>query len=119
VTVTWLGISGDGAKKKAEFQVRLPPNSVSIEGGAGQNHLNFHFAMAAFDNSSKKGQPAMTIGKTITSAVPEAQMAALLNQGIGMKNAIELVPGQYTVRVVIRDNVTGKIGSVTAPLTVN
>jgi hypothetical protein len=36
-----------------------------------------------------------------------------------MKNAIELVPGQYTVRMVIRDNVTGKIGSVTAPLTVN
>jgi VWFA-related protein len=119
VTVTWLGISGDGAKKKAEFQVRLPPNSVSIEGGAGQNHLNFDFALAAFDNSSKKGQPAMTIGKTITSAVPEAQMAALLKQGIGVKNAIELVPGQYTVRVVIRDNVTGKIGSVTAPLTVN
>ena len=28
-------------------------------------------------------------------------------------------PGQYAVRVVIRDNVTGKVGSVTAPLTVN
>jgi hypothetical protein len=36
-----------------------------------------------------------------------------------MKNALQLAPGQYTVRVVIRDNVTGKIGSVTAPLTVN
>jgi hypothetical protein len=36
-----------------------------------------------------------------------------------MKDALELGPGQYTVRVVIRDNVTGKIGSVTAPLTVN
>jgi hypothetical protein len=75
--------------------------------------------MAAFDDSNKKGQPAITIGKTITSTVPDAQMAVLRNNGIGMKNVIELGPGQYTVRIVIRDNVTGKIGSVTTPLTVN
>jgi len=120
VTVKWLGISGDGAKKDASFQIHLPPNSVSIEGSEGQNHLNFDFAVAAFDNNSKKGQPpAITIGKTITSAVPDAQMAVLRSNGIGMKNTIELGPGQYTVRVVVRDNVTGKIGSVTTPLTVN
>jgi VWFA-related protein len=119
LTVKWLGSSGEGAKKKAEFQVQLPPNSVSIEGREGENHLNFDFAMAAFDDSNKKGQPAITIGKTITSTVPDAQMAVLRNNGIGMKNVIELGPGQYTVRIVIRDNVTGKIGSVTTPLTVN
>ena len=39
--------------------------------------------------------------------------------GIDMKNALELGPGQYAIRIVIRDNVTGKVGSVTAPLTVN
>ena len=119
LTLTWLGTSGDGAKKRAEFQIQLPPNSVSLEGSEGQNHLNFDFAAAVFDNHGKKGQPPLTIGKTITTAVPDAQMAVLRNNGIGMKNAIELGPGQYTVRVVIRDNVTGKIGSVTAPLTVN
>jgi hypothetical protein len=46
-------------------------------------------------------------------------MASLRSSGIDMKNALELGPGSYVVRVVIRDNVTGKIGSVTAPLTVN
>jgi hypothetical protein len=98
----------------------LPPNSVSIEGSEGQNHLNFDLAVAAFDDNSKKGQPpAVTIGRTITTAVPDAQMAALRNTGIGMKNTIALGPGQYTVRVVIRDNVTGKIGSVTTPLIVD
>ncbi|MGA6982448.1 MAG: hypothetical protein WCC95_06150 [Candidatus Sulfotelmatobacter sp.] len=39
--------------------------------------------------------------------------------GIGFSNSLELSPGQYAVRVAIRDNVTGKVGSVTAPLTVN
>jgi VWFA-related protein len=119
MTVKWLGTSGDGAKKKADFFVHLPANSVSIEGSEGQNHLNFDFAAAAFLDNSKNSQPATTTGKTVTAAVPDAQMASLRSNGIGFRNSLELVPGQYTVRVVIRDNVTGKIGSVTAPLTVN
>ncbi len=119
LTVKWLGVSGDGEKKKAEFQVRLPPNSVSLEGNQGQSHLNFDIATAAYLDHSKNGQPASTIGKTITAAVPEAQMATLRANGIGFTNSVELSPGQYTVRVVIRDNVTGKLGSVTTPLTVN
>ncbi len=119
LTMKWLGVSGDGEKKKAEFQVHLPPDSVSIEGGEGQNHLNFDIATAAFVDNSKNGKPAMSVDKTITAAVPEAQMATFRANGIGFKNSLELGPGQYTVRVVIRDNATGKIGSLTAPLTVN
>src|SRR5580704_8434336 len=36
-----------------------------------------------------------------------------------MENALELRPGQYGIRRVNRDRVTGQIGSVTAPLTVD
>lgn len=32
---------------------------------------------------------------------------------------MELAPGQYTVRFVVRDNLTGRIGGVSAPLTVS
>jgi VWFA-related protein len=119
VTIQWLGNSGDGAKKTAQFFVRLPPGSVSIENTEGQNHLNFEFAAAAFADHSKDGKPVLTEGKTINTAVADAQMATLQTKGIGFKNSLELGPGQYTVRVVIRDNLTGKVGSVTAPLTVN
>ncbi len=52
-------------------------------------------------------------------SVSDAQMASLRASGIDMKNALNLGPGEYVVRVVIRDNVTGKIGDVTAPLTLN
>jgi len=117
--VKWLGTSGDGAKKKAEFIVHVPAGGVSIEGINGQNHLNFDFAAAAYVNKGSAGKAAITIGKTVAPSVPDAQMASLRAKGIDMKNALQLAPGQYTVRVVIRDNVTGKIGSVTAPLTVN
>ncbi|MGA2978651.1 MAG: VWA domain-containing protein [Terriglobales bacterium] len=119
LSVKWLGTSGDGAKKKAEFIVHVPAGGVSIEGINGQNHLNFDFAAAAYVNKGSAGKAAITIGKTVAPSVPDAQMASLRAKGIDMKNALQLAPGQYTVRVVIRDNVTGKIGSVTAPLTVN
>jgi VWFA-related protein len=119
MSVKWLGTTGEGAKKKTEFFIHMPANGVSIEASEGQNHLNFDVAAAAFVDNSKNGQSAITSGKTVTANVPDAQMASLRANGIGMKDTLELGPGQYTVRVVIRDNATGKIGSVTAPLTVN
>jgi VWFA-related protein len=119
ISVKWLGTSGDGAKKRAEFIVHMPSGGVSVEASDGQKHLNFDFAAAAYVNNSKNSQSAVTTGRTVNMSVSDAQMATLSSKGIDMKNALDLGPGNYIVRVVIRDNVTGKIGSVTAPLTVN
>jgi len=38
--------------------------------------------------------------------------------GITYVSDVDLKPGQYTLRLVVRDNVSGRLGSVTAPLTV-
>jgi VWFA-related protein len=119
VSVRWLETSGDGAKRKTEFIVHVPADGLSIEASNGQKRLNFDFAAAAYANNNKTGKAAVTTGRTVNPSVPDAQMASLRANGIDLKNVLELSPGQYTVRVVIRDNVTGKIGSVTAPLTVN
>jgi hypothetical protein len=51
--------------------------------------------------------------------VPETQLASVRANGVSFQNALQLNPGKYTVRFVVRDNVTGKVGSVTAPLTVD
>jgi VWFA-related protein len=116
ITMSWLGISGAGDKKKAEFQIRMPPNSVSVE---GNDRFNFEFAVAAYRDKSKDGKPTVRLGRTVSASLSPQQLASLRADGIGFRNTLELEPGQYTVRVVIRDNVTGKLGSVTAPLTVN
>ena len=123
VTLKWLGVStdgnkNDGDKKKTQLLVRLPPNSLSVV-GQDQNQLNFEFALAAYANKSKDGKPAFTQGKTMNPTLTPQRLATLRTDDIGFTDAIELAPGQYSVRVVIRDNATGKIGSVTAPLTVN
>jgi len=117
LSLKWLGTSGVGANKKAEFLIHMPADGLSIEKRNGQNHLNFDFAAVAYLTDGKTGKATKTIGKAVNTGVPDAQVASL--RFIDMKNALELGPGNYVVRVVIRDNVTGKIGSVTAPLTVN
>jgi hypothetical protein len=35
-----------------------------------------------------------------------------------LTGALDLAPGEYTVRFVVCDDLTGRIGSVAAPLTV-
>jgi hypothetical protein len=120
MTVKWMGVSGDGAKKKAELFIHVPLDSVTLQPGEeGKSRLNFDVAAAAFVEKSKDGQPVTGSSKTVTASLTDSQMTSMRANGIGMNDILELGPGRYTVRVVIRDNVTGKVGSVTAPLTVN
>jgi fibronectin type 3 domain-containing protein len=45
-------------------------------------------------------------------------MSAIREKGMAFKEALDLAPGKYTVRFVVRDNLSGRIGSVGAPLEV-
>ncbi len=118
IDVKWLGVSGDGATKKAGFLVHLPFNALSLD-PAAQNRVNFDFVVAAYAFNSKDGKASTTLGKSFTPTLNDAQLAEIRNKGVGFNYALDLVPGQYSVRFVIRDNISGKVGSVTAPLTVN
>ncbi len=119
ITMKWLSTTGSGDKKRTDFLLNVPLNGVTLQSSEGKNRINFDVASAAFLDNSKKGEPAITSNKTVSAAITDANLAKLRANGIAMQDTLELGPGHYTVRVVIRDNVTGKVGSVTAPLTVN
>jgi len=114
VTVQWLGVSSDGTSKKAVFFAHVPAGSLSFD-PAGRNQLNFDFVALAYD---KNGKEASQAAQSFTQPIPQDQLASVRAGGVGFRNALELLPGQYNVRFVVRDNVTGKVGSVTASLTV-
>ncbi len=38
--------------------------------------------------------------------------------GLNYKGLLELPSGEYTVRFIVRDNLTGRMGTLTAPLEV-
>ena len=37
-------------------------------------------------------------------------------KGVAERGALELSPGEYSVRFVVRDDLTGRMGSISAPL---
>jgi VWFA-related protein len=118
VTMKWLGVAGNGSAKKATFVVQMPPLGLAFD-TAAQNHLNFDFAVAAYTANGKSAKPTVTLGKNFSPTLTESQLATVRAKGVGFNYDLDLAPGQYAVRFVVRDNVSGKIGSVTALLTVN
>jgi VWFA-related protein len=118
VTMQWQppGPEGDkkaGDKKKVGFALRLPATSVIEE--SDKNRFDVDFIAQA----TKLGVPAGKAGQTIKGIVPASALDKIKAEGIFYSSALELAPGDYEVRFVVRDNLTGRIGSVSAPLTVN
>ena len=116
LTVEWAGLTVESGKKKAVYLAHMPPNALAFD-SSGQNKLDFDFAAVAF--SEKDGKQAAISSLNFSKSVPDAQVASVRTNGVDFRNALALGPGKYTVRFVVRDNVTGKVGSVTAPLTVD
>ncbi len=115
LTVRWRATSADGDKKKVQFGLHVAPEGVTIEGE--RNQMDLEFAIIAL--TAKSGTAADTISQTLQGAAKPETLAKLRAEGLAYSNTLELPPGQYTVRFVVRDNPSGKIGSVSAPLTVN
>lgn len=113
VTMKWQGTSPDGARKKVAFALHVPATGLIDE--ADKNRFDIDFIAQATVN----GAPAGNAGQTTKGTVPAAALLKIKADGIFYQNALELPPGTYDVRFVVRDNLNGRIGSVTVPLTVN
>jgi VWFA-related protein len=113
VTVKFQGTSPNGAKKKVGFALHVPATGVIDE--ADKNRFDVDFIAQATLN----GAPVGTAGQTTKGTIPASGLPKIKADGIFYQNALELLPGSYDVRFVVRDNLSGRIGSVTAPVTVN
>jgi hypothetical protein len=116
LTGRWNGITeGKGGKKKAEFQLILPPSFANID-EADQNRLNVDFiAVAKKPTGEVAGQASQRMNVHIT----QQDLDQFRKVGMLYRYLIEVPPGEYTVRFVVRDNVSGRIGSATAPLKID
>ncbi len=113
VTEQWQGTSPDGGKRKIGFALRVPATDLINE--ADQNRFDVEFVARA----TKKGTIADTVGQTVKGTLPPNALAKIKADGIFYRSSFDLSPGQYQVRFVVRDNLSGRIGSVIVPLTVN
>ena len=113
----WRGTqpSNDAGKKHILYDVHLQPAPLILS-GTDNNHLALEFLAQA---RTPKGK---TVGDPIIRKVdghPTAErMAAFREKGLDGAGGIDLAPGEYPVRFVLRDDLSGRIGSVDAPLKV-
>jgi VWFA-related protein len=106
----------DPGQKRVFYQIHLSPDAGVIN-EADNNHLTLDVVALAFTPDGKGvGQP---VSQKVDVHVAPAKLAAIQKQGLAFVDALNVAPGEYTVRFVVRDDFTGRTGSVAAPLKVD
>ena len=113
----WDGIeaSKEAGKKRVLYLVTLAPDPSLIDAG-DSNHMELEFvAEAQTPDGRQVGQP---VGQKVDLHPTAEHLAVFREKGVGYRGSLDLAPGEYTVRIVVRDDLSGRVGSVAAPLKV-
>ena len=106
--------SDKGAKKKVPFELILPANGVEID-GEDNNHVKIEFLGVVTD---PEGRQVANFGQTMEAHLKPQGLEQMTKSGITYTNSFDLPPGDYNARVLVRDAMSGRIGTVIAPLKV-
>ena len=108
-------VSKEPGKKRLRYIVSLAADPSLID-TSDNNHLALEFFAAAKNPEGKRvGDP---VGQKIDLHPNAQNLATLREKGLSYRGALDLAPGEYTVRIVVRDDRSGRVGSVAVPLTV-
>jgi VWFA-related protein len=109
----WEGLRTKGQKQQVGFALSVPATKLIDE--ADKNYVDLEFVAQAMNN----GVVAVTVSQQFKGNIVPETLAKLKTDGILYRHFLELAPGDYKVHFVVRDNLTGRIGSLIVPLTVN
>lgn len=115
LTVRWRQspASGSGSEKQAvAFVLQIPGKDLTTVGAENQIDVDI-LAIARND-----ALIADNIAKNLKGTMAPEKFAKLQSEGVDYPGDLHLAPGNYLVRFVVRDNQSGRMGSVTAPLAV-
>jgi hypothetical protein len=102
------------AKATVPVQFLVQPDTISMEEAKnGGRDLNLDFYVAAF---ASNGRLAANTGKTVSATLTPDQVAQVEQKGLLLPIDIQLAPGAYTLRLAVRDNHTGYLGTLGIPL---
>jgi hypothetical protein len=92
----------------------LPPGAALLE-EADNNHLSLEFAALA---KNAKGEPAGAFSKAVEGHLAQPMADSIKNSGVKFPGTMELAPGEFAVTFMVRDELTRKIGTVSAVIKV-
>jgi VWFA-related protein len=116
VSVTWTGSSAGrtAGKTRVQFDLVMPPNFASVD-ESDQNHMVVDVAAVA---KNRDGTVVAEFSQRIDSHLKPNGMEQIQHNGMTYRNDLQLAPGEYTVRFVVRDSLGNRMGSVAAPVQV-
>jgi len=107
--------SKEAGKKRVVYIVDLAPDP----GLTDPNHNNQIALELAASATTPDGLQADRPADRKIDIYPTPEVLAKIREkGIACRGALDLAAGEYTVHIVIRDDLSGRIGSVTTPLKV-
>jgi hypothetical protein len=101
-----------GNKRRVTFAMTVPPKVARVDSD-DKNHMHVEIAYAVW---TATGQDAGHKGTSYNLNLNPTQLQQIDTNGLGYGDTLDLAPGSYKLRVVVRDNLIGQIGSVSAPL---
>ncbi len=115
--VRWDAVeaSKEPGKKRVRYIVDLAADPSLID-VADNNHVQLDFVTLAKTAEGK--QVDHPVGQKVDLHPAGERLATIREKGIAYRGALDLAPGEYTVRFVVRDDLSGRVGSVAAPLKV-
>jgi VWFA-related protein len=102
-------------QKYVRYELHFSPD-VDLINASDNNHLVVDIVTQAFTPDGKSaGNPR---AQTIDLHLSPERAALIRKNGLIFREVVNLGPGEYRVRFVARDDFTGRMGSVAAPLKV-
>jgi len=103
------------ANATVPVQFLVQPDTFSMEEAKnGGRAINLDFYVAAF---TAAGRVAANTGKTVSATITADQYAQVQQKGLMLPLEVKLSPGTYNLRLAVRDNRTGYLGTLSVPLT--
>lgn len=102
-------------KSKIPFFTTIPPMGITVD-NADNNHV---FLDVSYIALTPQGERAYQENKSFNLNLNAEQLQQLQAHGFGFDGAVAVAAGSYKLRVVVRDNLNGRVGSVLADLHAN
>jgi VWFA-related protein len=116
VSITWSGTSAgkSAGKTRVKFDLVMPANFTSVD-EADRNHMVVDIAAVA---RNPVGEVVAELSQRIDNHLSSDGLEQIQHHGMTYRNGLQLPPGEYMVRFVVRDSLGNRLGSVAAPIKV-
>ena len=115
ISAKWDDVTAaDAGTKRVKFELVMPPNAFALE-EQDQNHMDLEVLAVS---RMPDGRAVLLRDLQLDDHFKQESANKIKQNGFRYHDTLEIAPGDYSIRFVIRDNVSKKIGSVTAPLRV-